>query len=198
MAVNPRHHYLDPRDIADGPGGTTLYVARLESAHHDLLVLPDDVRERDEDDIRAERPTFVAIKSVPIMPTGSSKLEEVARERRILADVQCENVLQMDALYVDPAEDALWIRMELMTRTLSSIIELNSAGLVLSDHIIAGCAKDLLNALEHLEMNNVAPRNIRSNNVLISPQGVLKLTNLSNAIKLSDGPSVSRSANIRR
>ncbi|KAJ6480431.1 kinase-like domain-containing protein [Mycena sanguinolenta] len=197
MSVNPRNHYVDLQDIADSPGGATLYVARLAPTDHDLLALPDDVRERDEHDLREERPTFVAIKSVPIMPTGSSKMEEVARERRILADIQCENLLQMDALYVDLAEDALWIRMELMTRTLSSIIELNRAGLMLSDRMIAGCAKDILNALEHLEKNNIAPRNIRSNNVLVSPQGILKLTNLSNAMKLSEGPSVSRSTNIR-
>jgi hypothetical protein len=49
----------------------------------------------------------------------------------------------MDALYVDPVEDALWIRMELMTRSLASIIELRKVGLVLSDRNIAGCTKDV-------------------------------------------------------
>ncbi|KAJ7865175.1 kinase-like domain-containing protein [Mycena olivaceomarginata] len=193
MPVNPRDHYVDLRDIAESSGGTMLYVARLDPACHDRLVLPEDVRELDEDDVSAERPTFVAIKTVPIMPAGSSKLGEVVRERRILSDVHCENILHLDALYVDPVEDALWIRMELMTRTLSSVIELNGVGLVLSDRMIAGCTKDG----KHLEENNIAPRNIRSNNVLINSQGVLKLTNLSNAMKMSDGPSVSRSANIR-
>jgi len=197
MGVNPRHHYVDLREMADGPGGTTLYVARLASAHHELLKLPADVRDYDEDDLRAERPTFVALKSIPIMPAGSSKLGEVVRELRVLSNLQCENLLRMDALYVDSVEDALWIRMELMTRTLSSVIELNGVGLVLSDRMIAGCAKDILNALEHLQENNIAPRNIRSNNVLINSQGILKLTNLSNVTKLSDGPSVLRSNNIR-
>jgi p21-activated kinase 1 len=142
MPVNPRDHYVDLRDIAESSGGTMLYVARLDPACHDRLVLPEDVKELDEDDVSAERPTFVAIKTVPIMPAGSSKLGEVVRERRILSDVHCENILHMDALYVDPVEDALWIRMELMTRTLSSVIELNGVGLVLSDRMIAGCTKD--------------------------------------------------------
>lgn len=142
MPVNPRDHYVDLRDIAESSGGTMLYVARLDPARHERLMLPEDVRELDEDDVSAERPTFVAIKTVPIMPAGSSKLGEVVRERRILSDVHCENILHMDALYVDPVEDALWIRMELMTRTLSSVIELNGVGLVLSDRMIAGCTKD--------------------------------------------------------
>ncbi|KAJ7915114.1 kinase-like protein [Mycena leptocephala] len=197
MGVNPRHHYVDLREIADGPGGTTLYIARLASAHHELLMLAGDVRDRDEDDFRAERPVFVALKSIPIMPAGSSKLGDVLRELRILSTLQCENLLRMDALYLDPVEDKLWIRMELMTRTLSSVVELNGVGLALSDRMIAGCAKDILNALEHLQANNITPRNIRSNNVLINSQGILKLTNLSNAMKLADGHTVSRSNNIR-
>ncbi|KAJ7471694.1 kinase-like domain-containing protein, partial [Mycena galericulata] len=181
MPINPRHHYLDLQEIADGPGGTTLYVARLADDHREKLKLPNHVKERDQEDLLARRPTFVAIKSIPIMPLGSSKLGEVLRELRIMGDIQCDNILEMDALYVDPVEDTLWIRMELMTRTLSSVIELNAAGLVLSDRVIAGCIKDILIALEHLRANGIAPRNIRSDNVLINNHGVLKLTNLSNA-----------------
>ncbi|KAJ6489372.1 kinase-like domain-containing protein [Mycena vulgaris] len=143
-SVDPRHHYVDLREMADGPGGTTLYVARVVSAHHELLMLPDAVRYRDEDDLTAEGTTFVAIKSIPMVPGGSSKLAEVLRELRSLFCVHCENILGMDALYVDPVEDALWIRMELMTRSLSSVIELNGVGLVLSDRMIAGCAKDAM------------------------------------------------------
>ncbi|KAJ7144135.1 kinase-like protein [Mycena epipterygia] len=185
MPINPRNHYLDLQEIADGPGGTTLYVARLADAHRDQLMLPVHIKEQDQHDLLARRPTFVAIKSVPIMPSGSSKLVEVLRELHTMHDIQCDNILGMDALYVDPVEDTLWIRMELMTRTLSSVIELNAAGLVLSDRTIAGCAKDILTALEHLRTNDIAPRNIRSENVLINNDGVLKLTNLSNAIRLS-------------
>jgi hypothetical protein len=143
MPINPRHHYLDLQEIAEGPGGTTVYVARLADAQRNQLMLPIHVREQDQQDLLARRPTFVAIKSVPIMPAGSSKLVEVLRELHIARDIRCDNVLEMDALYVDPVEDALWIRMELMTRPLSSVIELNAAGLVLSDRIIAGCTKDV-------------------------------------------------------
>ncbi|KAK6981763.1 kinase-like protein [Favolaschia claudopus] len=189
VAVNPRNHYVDLKEMADGSEGATLYVARLASADHDLLNLPEDVRQRDENDLRAGHPTFVAIKSIPIVPGGNATLRAVLRERHILSEVQCQNILQMDSLYVDPAEDALWIRMELMDRTLSSIVDLASVGLVLSDRIIAGCVKDILTALATLYEKNIAPRNICSSNILVNSQGVLKLTNLSNATKFSVGSS---------
>ncbi|KAJ7046235.1 hypothetical protein C8F04DRAFT_1387844 [Mycena alexandri] len=85
------------------------------------------------------------------------------------------------ALYVDAFEDALWIRMELMTRTLASVIALGNAGLVLPDRVIAGCVKDILAALEVLRENGLRPGNISSQNVLLNSDGVLKLTNLSAA-----------------
>ncbi|KAK7032668.1 kinase-like domain-containing protein [Favolaschia claudopus] len=176
VAVNPRNHYVNLHEMADGSDGATLYVARLASADHDLLNLPEDVRRRDEDDLCAGHPTFVAIKSIPIVPEGNATLRKVLLERRILAEVQCQNILQMDSLYVDPTEDALWIRMELMDRTLSSVVDLASVGLVLSDNIIAGCVKDILTALATLYAKNIAPRNICSSNILVNLQGILKLS----------------------
>ncbi|KAJ7617180.1 kinase-like domain-containing protein [Roridomyces roridus] len=186
MAVNPRHHYLDLQEIADGPGGTTLYVARLAEDRYEELTLPDSIRAGDQKNIQARRPTFVAIKAVPIMPTGSAKLVEVLRELRTMRGVECGNILGMDALYVDPVEDQLWIRMELMTRTLSSVVALNAAGLILSDRIIAGCIKDILLALENLAANGVTPRDLRAENVLINSEGVLKLTNLAHTIQIRE------------
>ncbi|KAJ6534224.1 kinase-like domain-containing protein [Mycena capillaripes] len=184
VSVNPRDHYLDLQEIAEKPGGL-LYVARLANIPGDHLKLPTHVKEREQQDRLALRTTFVAIKCVPILPSGSTKLSQVLRELRIMRDLQCENILGMDALYVDTTEDTLWIRMEFMTRSLSSVIELREVGLVLFDRTIAGCTKDIINALEYLRLNDIAPRDIRSDSVLINNQGVLKLTNLWNSVKLS-------------
>ncbi|KAJ7023178.1 hypothetical protein C8F04DRAFT_970480, partial [Mycena alexandri] len=176
LQVNPRHHYVDLQEIADGPGGTTLHVARINSEHHGLLTLQEDVKEQDERALLAGRPTFVAIKTVPIMPAGGAKLGEVLQELTAIRGIQSANILQLDALYVDPLEDALWIRMELMTRTVASVITLGSAGLVLADRVIAGCVKDILAALEALRENGLTPRNISSHNLLLNSDGVLKLS----------------------
>ncbi|KAJ6534229.1 kinase-like domain-containing protein [Mycena capillaripes] len=182
MPINPRHFYLDLREIADRPGGI-LYVARLADIPRDHLMLPAHVKERDQQDRLAQRTTVVAIKCVPIMPSGNAKLDEVLRELRIMRDLECENILSMDALYVDRGDDMLWIRMEFMTRSLGSVIELREVGLVLLDRTIAGCTKDIISALEYLRMNDIAPRGVRSNSVLINHQGVLKLI-YSNACSL--------------
>ncbi|KAF7368382.1 Non-specific serine/threonine protein kinase [Mycena venus] len=179
LSINPRKYYLDLQEIAEGPGGTTLYVARLADSRCDDLTLPVHVKERDR------HAAFVAIKSVPILPSGSEKFNEVFHELSIMRDLRCENILHMDALYVDPVEDTLWIRMEFMTRSLSSIIELRRVGLALSDRIIAGCTKDIISALEYLRVHDIAPKSVRAGNVLVNNHGVLKLTNLSTAVKLS-------------
>ncbi|KAF8146828.1 kinase-like domain-containing protein [Mycena galopus ATCC 62051] len=190
ILINPREYYLDLEEIAECPGGTaTLYVARLADCLDDSLALPAHVKEQDRQDRLAQRTTFVAIKSVPILPSGNAKLDEVLHELSIMRDLRCENVLSMDALYVDPEEDALWIRMELMARSLLGIIELSKAGLTLSDRIIAGFTKDIISALEFLRVHDIAPTNLRSSDVLINNYGVLKLTNLSNAVKLSTSTS---------
>jgi hypothetical protein len=67
----------------------------------------------------------------------------VLHELCIMRGLRCANILSMDALYVDPEDDTLWIRMEFMTRSLASIIELRKVKFVLSDQSIAGCTKDV-------------------------------------------------------
>ncbi|KAJ7106399.1 hypothetical protein C8R43DRAFT_825575, partial [Mycena crocata] len=155
-SVNPRNHYLDLEEIAECAEGSILHVARLSAVKRDLLRLP------------TRRQTFVAIKSIPIMPTGTPKLLELHYELSLMGDIHNSNILGFDTLYLDPVEDTIWIRMELMARSLSSVIDLNGVGLILSDRVIAGCTKDILSGLEHLRLHGIAPRNICSDNVLIN------------------------------
>ncbi|KAJ7203037.1 kinase-like domain-containing protein, partial [Mycena pura] len=164
QGANPRNHFLDLQEIADGPGDATLYSARV--AESEVMI--------------GRRPSRVAIKIVPIHPAGDSDstIGDILQELRVLRHVsECEHVLRMDALYIDPVDDALWIRMELMTRTLASVIDsLNTAGLKLTEHIIAGYMKDILTALAHLRAHDVSPRDISASNMLINSDGVLKLS----------------------
>ncbi|KAJ7255008.1 kinase-like domain-containing protein [Mycena haematopus] len=190
ISVNPRVYYLDLQEIAEGPGGTTLYHARLADFPCDDPMLPAHIKEQDRQARHIQRTTFVAIKSVPILPSGNTKLGEVLDELSIMRNLRCEYILSMDAVYVDPVEDALWIRMEFMTRSLSSIIDLRRLGLGLSDQTIAGCTKDVISALEYLRIHDITPKNVQARNVLINNHGVLKLTNLSSAAKLSASSQV--------
>ena len=51
------------------------------------------------------------------------------------------NVLSMDAVYVDTVEDALWIRMELMDRSLADVIGLE--GLKVEEGVMGQVAADV-------------------------------------------------------
>ncbi|KAJ7607403.1 hypothetical protein FB45DRAFT_1135466 [Roridomyces roridus] len=92
-------------------------------------------------------------------------------------------VLGLDALYVDLMDDALWIRMELMERSLADVVGLVDAGLRIQEpRVLARFASDMLQALDYLQKHGIAHRDLRSDNLLLNSQGVLKLTDFSNAV----------------
>ncbi|KAF8999771.1 hypothetical protein BDQ17DRAFT_1427513 [Cyathus striatus] len=195
--VDPRDHYLDLQEIAEGESGS-VFAARLclETAHK-LLKLPPLVKAKDDDDLANNRVALVAIKSVAILPTGSPKLVDLERELRMMKSLWHDNVLGFDSLYVDLVEDSLWIRMELMERSLADIVGLVGDGLTLHDRMIARFAGDVLNALEFLQSYNIAHRDVRSDNLLLNSQGVLKLTDFSNAVQiLPDSPMLTDVAGV--
>ena len=53
----------------------------------------------------------------------------------------------MDALYLylypGPGEDALWIRMELMDRSLADVLELVDEGVVVGESVVGRVAADV-------------------------------------------------------
>ena len=141
-AVDPREYYLDLHEIAEGESGS-VFASRLAKTNLHKLKLPPLVKARDADDLANERTTLVAIKSVAILPSGSPKLDDLERELSLMKGLGHEHVLSMDAVYVDLVEDTLWIRMELMERSLADIIGLVPQGLMLQDRMIARFASDV-------------------------------------------------------
>ncbi|KAF7299457.1 Kinase-like protein [Mycena indigotica] len=167
--INPREHFVHLREIAEGFAGSVVYEAHAGLDDGDVIT------------------RFSAIKTVPILPGGTNtKLGELVHELQVMEHVPpAESVLRVDSVYIDTVEDVIWIHMELMDRSLASLINLIGAGLRLSDRVIAGCAKDILGALNHLQSHNVAMGNLASKNVLINSDGFVKITNFSSAVKLS-------------
>ena len=92
--------------------------------------------------------------------------------------VRHENVLSMDALYVDLIEDSLWIEMELMERSLADVLALGEYGLRLDEGAIARFSSDVLSALAYLEEQGIVHRDLRSDNLLVNGDGVLKIGTL--------------------
>jgi len=141
-AVDPRNHYLDLNEIAEGESGS-VFAARLNEENAEKLRLPPLVKVQDGNDIASGQVKLVAIKSIAIVPSGSPKLVDLQRELTLMKGLGHIHVLGMDAVYVDLVEDSLWVRMELMERSLADIIGLVGEGLMLQDRMIARFASDV-------------------------------------------------------
>ncbi|EKM52688.1 uncharacterized protein PHACADRAFT_100565 [Phanerochaete carnosa HHB-10118-sp] len=167
---DPRDLFTDLQEVAEGESGS-VYAARVVAPG------PND-------------PTYVAIKQVVLAPEGSQKLEDLCRELTLMNKVRHPNILAMETLYVDVIEDALWIHMELMDRSLADILTLAEHGIVLSEVHIAQFAADALAALVFLNKHGIAHRDVRSDNLLVNAQGVVKLTDFTSAVRVSKAAPV--------
>ncbi|CAL1698166.1 unnamed protein product [Somion occarium] len=168
--ADPRDLFAGLQEIAEGESGS-VYVARLLSGG------PSSVS------LNAE-PSFVAIKQVALLPPGSSKLLDLERELKLLKGLAHPHVLNMKSLYVDIVDDALWIRMELMDRSVADIVSLVGEGLVLQEKHMAQVASDVILALDFLRTRGIAHRDVRSDNLLLNSGGLVKLADFSNAVQV--------------
>ena len=136
--VDPRYYFEGLTEVAEGESGFVYQAKVVRTVPGSKLTL------------RGPQPgSVVAIKAVPILPSGSSKLEDLRREvkamRRVFEDDRSAaalspispvsgypagmaHVLIMQAMYVDLQEDSLWIRMELMERSLADVVALVEQG----------------------------------------------------------------------
>jgi p21-activated kinase 1 len=142
-STDPREHYVGLQEIAEAESGS-VYAARVIDAHK--LKLPassSDDNNGPSASSNDAQGTFVAIKNVPILPVGSAKLDDLQRELGLMEGIRHAFVLSMDALYVDLLEDSLWIRMELMERSLTDVVALVNEGLMVQERMMARFASDV-------------------------------------------------------
>ncbi|TFK48253.1 kinase-like protein [Heliocybe sulcata] len=168
--VEPTDLYDELQEIAEGESGS-VFSARV---------------------VKASSSAFVAIKQIHIVPSGTPKLTDLQRELALMKGVRHENVLHLDTLYVDLGEDSLWIRMELMDRSLADVIAMSEDGVTIPEKAMARFANDVLLGLQYLHSQNIAHRDVRSDNMLLNGEGVLKIADFSTAVRVSpDAPSCS-------
>ncbi|PSS37249.1 hypothetical protein PHLCEN_2v887 [Hermanssonia centrifuga] len=183
--LDPNDIFTELQEIAEGDSGS-VYSARVVAS-------PSE----DGDT------TFVAIKQVALLPSGSQKLVDLERELKLMKQLHHPQILSMDELYVDLVDDALWIRMELMDRSLADVLNLVDEGVEVLETHIAQFASDVsllfllllpthpvsriqaLKALSYLQIQEIAHRDIRSDNLLINGAGVVKLADFSHAVKVT-------------
>ncbi|KAH9033948.1 kinase-like domain-containing protein [Lactarius hengduanensis] len=173
--ADPRAIFTDLQEIAEGESGS-VYAAHAEC-----------VRVGKEGCEGAA--SLVAIKRVPIPCDGSRKLTDLRGELELARSLRHANVLRMERLYVDVVEESLWIGMELMDRSLADVLGVvgeeavdDSGPVAVSEKMIARFVWDVLLALSYIRKHHIAHRDVRSDNLLLSRAGVLKLSDFSNAV----------------
>jgi serine/threonine protein kinase len=182
--VNPQEYFADLQEIAEGDSGS-VYAARV-------VCRPEELG------LPAEK-THVALKAIAVQPSMSPKLQDLRHEMELMRGVHHEHVLRMDAFYVNLVDDSVWIRMELMERSLADVVGLVCEGLSLQERMIARFASDVslvwfegvkrmhqgsavanataqvLHALEYLQKHHIAHRDVRSDNLLLNTDGIVKV-----------------------
>ena len=145
---DPTTIYGDLLQVAEGESGS-VYAARVLNAKPNSLP--------------------VAIKTIRVDDETRPKMEILKREMTIFSRVRHENVLSYGELWLTKGSDTeLWIRMDLMERSLADLLGLIPEGLVLEERHVARFAKDVASGLAYLEKLFIAHRDVRSDNILIS------------------------------
>lgn len=88
----------------------------------------------------SNRGDVVALKKISVV-AAAPKINSVRHEMDILKEVQHENVLGYHSLYF--AEDALWLRMELMDRSCADLLALYDVGLAVEEKHVACVTRDV-------------------------------------------------------
>ncbi|KAJ7353578.1 kinase-like domain-containing protein [Mycena albidolilacea] len=185
-SVDPRDFYCDLREIAHTENGSVLAAALVPDAPIHRLKLPSPVKTRDARDIANGRRVLVAVKCLALLPGENARVERLRRECELLRGLWCEQMVGMDALYVDLVEDALWIRSELMEGRLTDMIRRIPDGLRLQEPpVMARLASDMLHALVYLQGYSIAHGDLCSENLFINGKGVLKVAGFSNAVRVT-------------
>ncbi|KAG8889027.1 hypothetical protein FRB98_006075 [Tulasnella sp. 332] len=120
----------------------------------------------------------VAVKTIGVVLAHQAKFAALQKELGLLQNVKHRNILTYQGVYLVGDVDgslSLWLKMELLDRSLADLLAFLADGLVISESATARCASDILEGLDYLWSFRIAHRDVRSDNILLSRAGVLKL-----------------------
>jgi len=129
-AVDPRALFTDLQEIAQGESGSVYSASALSTVASQYRPptpsspsseISFEVDKADEG-LTPSKQGLVAVKCVQLLRGRTEKLAVLLRELELVRPLRHANVLCMERLYVDVAEESLWIGMELMDRSLADVL----------------------------------------------------------------------------
>jgi hypothetical protein len=129
--ADPRALFTDLQEIGQGESGSVYSACAAPSVAPQFRpptpyspASEISSPEGDETDEGRSRPQqgLVAIKCVPLLRGRTEKMADLRRELELTRTLRHPNLLYMERLYVDVAEENLWIGMELMDRSLADVL----------------------------------------------------------------------------
>lgn len=102
----------------------------------------------------------------------------------------CENanVVSLYDVFLSPLgerHEGVWLVQELMSMALADVIALHASGLILSEAQMGRVMADAAAGLEHLHAQGIVHRDCRSDNILLSAEGISKLADFTHAAELT-------------
>jgi hypothetical protein len=133
-SADPRALFTDLQEIAQGESGSVYSAHAVPAAAPQFRppiprspatgsspFSPASEAEAEEENAQ-QKQELVAIKRIRLLSGGTEKLIDLRRELELARALRHANVLRMERLYVDVAEESLWIGMELMDRSLADVL----------------------------------------------------------------------------
>jgi len=128
--------------------------------------------------------TKVAIKKLELVRRGRDRLPLILREIEIIATSAHKNIVK----YIESYEfdNQLWVIMEFMSAgSLYDIVKLYDKGVRLTEAETAFAVHEILEALAFLHGRKRIHRDIKVDNILLGPDGSVKLADFGTAVQLT-------------
>ncbi|EGG23103.1 protein serine/threonine kinase [Cavenderia fasciculata] len=127
----------------------------------------------------------IAIKKLPHKKSKERKMN--TREIRVLDYCRHPNIISYHESFLVSSSDELWVSMEFMEGgTLSEA----SSQYPFQESNIAYVAREILVALHYLHSNGFVHRDLKSQNVMMTPSGDIKLIDFGLCASLKSGPKI--------
>ncbi|KAI4762395.1 serine/threonine protein kinase, partial [Aureobasidium sp. EXF-8846] len=169
----PLDSYNKQKKIGQGASGS-VYVARIRES----ATSPTARNQLRENGPRAQ----VAIKQMDLR--NQPRKELIVNEIIVMKDSKHPNIVNFLDAFLQEESNELWVVMEFMEGgALTDVIDNNPS---ISEPQIATICHETCKGLIHLHQQNIIHRDIKSDNVLLSSRGNVKITDFGFCAKLTE------------